>query len=138
MLFLDEPSSGLDAFAAQSLIENIARIVKDRQIACLMTIHQPSWAMFTRVDRVILLAKGAVYYDGPPRGTIPWFQKLPYEVPEGVNPADHFISIAEKDAEILLSSWKSEPPKVEAQPATYEAHRYPGNIGMEFVILLTR
>jgi hypothetical protein len=60
-----------------------------------MTIHQPSWNIFCRLDRVILLARGGVYFDGLPRDTIPWFETLGYTVPEGTNPADYFISIAE-------------------------------------------
>lgn len=60
-----------------------------------MTIHQPSWQIFCQLDRVILLAQGAVFYDGPPRETVPYFAALGYDVPEGTNPADHFISIAE-------------------------------------------
>ena len=95
LLFLDEPTSGLDSFAAALLVDNVSRIVKERNLACFMTVHQPSWAIFTKLDRVILLARGAVYYDGPPRDTIPYFRTLGFEVPEGSNPADYFIGIAE-------------------------------------------
>ena len=102
LLFLDEPTSGLDSFAASLLVDNVSRIVKERNLACLMTVHQPSWAIFCKLDRVILLARGSVYYDGPPRDTVAYFASLGYDVPEGVNPADHFIGIAEnkeRDAE---------------------------------------
>lgn len=114
LLFLDEPTSGLDAFAANLLVRNVSEVVKTRNIACLMTIHQPSWNVFCALDRVILLAKGAVFYDGPPRDTIPWFESLGYTVPEGTNPADHFISIAEnaekneegeRRVQALLDAW---------------------------------
>ena len=94
---LDEPTSGLDAYAASRLTRNLRDIVQKRQLACLMTIHQPSWAIFCALDRVILLAKGGVYYDGPPKATIEYFKGIGYEVPEGVNPADHFVSIAENE-----------------------------------------
>ena len=115
LLFLDEPTSGLDSFAASLLVTNVSRIVKERNLACFMTVHQPSWSIFTTLDRVILLARGAVYYDGPPRDTIEYFSKLGFAVPEGSNPADYFIGIAEnkeRDAEgekrvrMLLDKWR--------------------------------
>jgi ABC-type multidrug transport system ATPase subunit len=102
LLFLDEPTSGLDSFAASLLVDNVSRIVKERNLACFMTVHQPSWAIFCKLDRVILLARGSVYYDGPPRDTIPYFSQRGFDVPEGSNPADYFIGIAEnkeRDAE---------------------------------------
>lgn len=60
-----------------------------------MTIHQPSWALLKLVDRIQLLARGKVYYEGPPSDMLAWFNSIGYEVPEGVNPADHYITIAE-------------------------------------------
>ncbi|ORX40799.1 P-loop containing nucleoside triphosphate hydrolase protein [Kockovaella imperatae] len=115
LFFLDEPTSGLDSFAASRLVTNLREVVQKRNLACLMTIHQPSWDMFCTLDRVILLAKGAIYYDGPPRDTVEYFKGLDYNVPEGVNPADYFISIAEnvdRDEEgkariqKLIDNWK--------------------------------
>jgi hypothetical protein len=114
LLFLDEPTSGLDAYAAESLISNMSLVVRQRNLACVMTIHQPSWSIFTKLDRVMLLARGGIYYDGPPRDAVAWFEGLGYEVPEGMNPADYFISITEnaedsedriKRVEELLNKW---------------------------------
>lgn len=114
LLFLDEPTSGLDAYAAESLILNMSQVVRERDLACVMTIHQPSWSIFTKLDRVMLLARGGVYYDGPPRDAVTWFASLGYDVPEGMNPADYFISITEnagdsedriKRVEELLGKW---------------------------------
>ena len=95
LLVLDEPTSGLDAFAALNLVNNVKQVAKDRDIACIMTVHQPSWSIFCKYDRVMLLARGKIYYHGPPRDTIEYFASIGHTVPEGVNPADHFISIAE-------------------------------------------
>jgi len=162
MLFLDEPTSGLDAYAAMLLVDNVSRITKDRNLATLMTVHQPSWAMFTQLDRVILMAKGGVYYEGPPREAVTWFKGLGYDVPEGVNPADHFISIAEDEGsegskervKHLLDSWTEEKrestssllsrPGVSDKEADgtkakkRSRQRYPTTAAKEFGILLTR
>ena len=162
MLFLDEPTSGLDAYAANLLVNNVSRITKDRQLASLMTIHQPSWAMFTQLDRVILMAKGGVYYEGPPREAVTWFKGLGYEVPEGVNPADHFISIAEDEGsegskervKHLLDSWNEAKKEStsdlmpmpsqdntnvnEGKTKKGSSGQYPTTLVKEFGLLLTR
>ncbi len=115
-LFLDEPTSGLDAFAALSLIENLREVTRTRDLVTLATIHQPSWRIFNLFDRVVLLTRGGVFYDGPPALTVPYFASFGINVPEGVNPADHFIQIAEayeatqaaeERVQLLLSHWKS-------------------------------
>ena len=95
LLLLDEPTSGLDAYAAYSVVENLRNTARSREISCLMTIHQPSWAILKLVDRVQLLAQGKVYYEGPPMDMIAWFSSLGYIVPEGANPADYYITLAE-------------------------------------------
>ena len=163
MLFLDEPTSGLDAYAAMLLVTNVSRITKDRQLASLMTVHQPSWAMFSQLDRVILMAKGGVYYEGPPREAVTWFKGLGFDVPEGVNPADHFISIAEESSEgskervkHLLDSWAEAKgrssrdlmpvyqdqdtgkPAKDAKAKRTWGQQYPTTAVKEFSILLTR
>lgn len=115
MLLLDEPTSGLDSFQALNVVTNLKEIAQQRNLACLMTIHQPSWQIFSKFDSVILLTRGGVFYSGPPEEAVPYFEGLGIPVPEGTNPADHFINIAEnpdrseeseKRVQSLLSSWQ--------------------------------
>lgn len=67
------------------------------------------------LDQVILLAKGSVFYNGPPSAATSYFDTLGYRVPDGTNPADHFISMAEnleateegeRRIQRLIDSWK--------------------------------
>lgn len=118
LLLLDEPTSGLDAFAAVSVIENVRNAARERNLACVMTIHQPSWALLNLFDTVQLLAQGKVYYNGTPEDTIPWFASLGYDVPKGANPADYFITLAEnpgkteegeKRIQDLIAAWATRP-----------------------------
>lgn len=166
MMFMDEPTSGLDAFAAVSLVKTIRNIVRVRKLACLITIHQPSWAIFCQLDRVVLLAPGGVYFDGPPRDTVEWFKSIGYSVPEGANPADYFIEIAEtghdakgrERVEKLIQAWKDRAmPAVISDSAGEESRdsvgvlekehepredglqrRWPTNWWTEFAILYAR
>ncbi|SPO27816.1 related to ATP-binding cassette, sub-family G, member 2 [Ustilago trichophora] len=115
VLLLDEPTSGLDAFAALNLVKNLKEITRERELYTLMTIHQPSWNIFKHFDKVILLTRGQIYYSGPPTAAPAWFSSLGHNPPEGVNPADYYITIAENyektnEAETrvrnLLTSWR--------------------------------
>ncbi|SNX86145.1 related to ATP-binding cassette, sub-family G, member 2 [Melanopsichium pennsylvanicum] len=115
VLLLDEPTSGLDAFAALNLVKNLKEITRERNLYTLMTIHQPSWNIFKHFDKVILLTRGQIYYAGPPTCAPAWFASLGHNPPEGVNPADHYITIAEnyektnaaeKRVRGLLAAWR--------------------------------
>lgn len=115
MLLLDEPTSGLDSFQAVNVVANLKEIAVKRNLACLMTIHQPSWKIFSLFDKVILLTRGGTFYAGPPSEAPAYFDRLGMPTPEGSNPADHFINIAEnldrtdeseKRVMGLLTSWK--------------------------------
>ncbi|CAO1622683.1 unnamed protein product [Sympodiomycopsis kandeliae] len=95
LILLDEPTSGLDAYAAYSAVDNLKRTTRERGLSCLMTIHQPSWSLLGLYDKVQLLARGRVYYEGPPSEMIAWFDSLQLLVPLGANPVDYYITLAE-------------------------------------------
>ncbi len=40
MLFLDEPTTGLDSASAHSVVEYISNLAKQTKVVCIMTIHQ--------------------------------------------------------------------------------------------------
>uniref|UniRef100_V5F118 ABC transporter domain-containing protein n=2 Tax=Kalmanozyma brasiliensis (strain GHG001) TaxID=1365824 RepID=V5F118_KALBG len=129
VLLLDEPTSGLDAFAALNLVKNLKEITRERDLYTLMTIHQPSWNIFKHFDKVILLTRGQIYYSGPPALAPSWFESLGHNVPEGVNPADYYITIAENYEKTnaaeqrvrgLLSSWRQNGDSLTAERAAKE------------------
>ncbi|KAM0754754.1 putative SNQ2-ABC transporter [Meredithblackwellia eburnea MCA 4105] len=63
LLFLDEPSSGLDSQSSWSILQ-LLRKLADHGQAVLATIHQPSSELFQVFDRLLLLKKGGqtVYF----------------------------------------------------------------------------
>lgn len=63
ILFLDEPTTGLDSRAAQVVIRNIRKVAASgRSVVC--TIHQPSTPIFFSFDALLLLQRGGqtVYF----------------------------------------------------------------------------
>ena len=59
ILFLDEPTSGLDSRAA-SVVMRAIRNIADTGRTVLCTIHQPSKALFSKFDSLLLLKKGCL------------------------------------------------------------------------------
>lgn len=94
LLYLDEPTSGLDSVSALSLIKLLARLAR-QGATIITTIHQPSAAAFFSFDRLLVLAKGTVCYDGPISITQPvdFLKSSGYVCPEFHNPADFIMEV---------------------------------------------
>jgi ABC-type multidrug transport system ATPase subunit len=96
LMFLDEPTTGLDsaiALEVMSAIRNLAN--QNRTVVC--TIHQPSADTFALFDTLLLLADGNVVYFGPTREAVPYFSNSPFAfaaLQAGDNPADYIVHIA--------------------------------------------
>ncbi|KIK54550.1 hypothetical protein GYMLUDRAFT_48683 [Collybiopsis luxurians FD-317 M1] len=97
VLFLDEPTTGLDATSAYQLIKMLKSLsFKGRTIIC--TIHQPRHDIFFLFDRITLLSQGSAVYSGPTNESASWFEGLvPGSYSEHLNPADYLIGVAAVD-----------------------------------------
>ncbi|KAH6694186.1 ABC transporter-like protein [Leptodontidium sp. MPI-SDFR-AT-0119] len=96
VLFLDEPTTGLDATSAFQLVRTLKSLArKGRTI--VTTIHQPRseiWGMF---DGLVILTRGSPVFSGKAGDCIPWFKRIGMELPPFVNPAEFLIDIAAID-----------------------------------------
>jgi len=63
VLLLDEPTSSLDLKNQLDILNTIGRVVKEHQIAAVMTMHDLNLA-FRFADRFLFLKKGTVFADG--------------------------------------------------------------------------
>ncbi|KAK0504329.1 P-loop containing nucleoside triphosphate hydrolase protein [Armillaria luteobubalina] len=61
VLFLDEPTTGLDATSAFQLVKTLQSMAKKGR-TIIMTLHQPRSEVFFMLDRVTLLAQGHTLY----------------------------------------------------------------------------
>ncbi|KAL2063924.1 hypothetical protein VTL71DRAFT_4418 [Oculimacula yallundae] len=96
VLFLDEPTTGLDATSAFQLVRTLKSLAKKGR-TIVTTIHQPRseiWGMF---DGLVILTRGSPVYSGRADDCIPWFKKIGMELPAFVNPAEFLVDIAAID-----------------------------------------
>lgn len=75
LLFCDEPTTGLDSAATQSVIKLLKKFASEGNIV-ISSIHQPAAAVFELFDDVLLLASGGrVAYFGPVFQTVEYFRR---------------------------------------------------------------
>lgn len=61
MIFLDEPTTGLDSNTAVTIMF-LLRDLANNGRTVVSVIHQPSTEIFNKFDRLILLCKGNIIY----------------------------------------------------------------------------
>ena len=93
LVFLDEPTSGLDSFNAVLLCQLLKKVANAGS-SVLFTIHQPSSEIFSSFDRLILLNKGRVMYQGSIEDVTSFFSQRGHPNPPNYNPADWIMNVA--------------------------------------------
>ncbi|XP_057486522.1 ABC transporter G family member 7-like isoform X1 [Actinidia eriantha] len=109
VIFADEPTTGLDAFQAEKVMETLRQLAQDGHTV-ICSIHQPRGSVYAKFDDIVLLTEGALVYAGPARDEpLAYFSKFGYRCPDHVNPAEFLadlISVDYSSAEIIYSSRK--------------------------------
>eukprot|EP00741_Cyanophora_paradoxa_P015704 tig00020904_g15161.t1 len=91
VLLLDEPTSGLSSADAYGIVDVVKGMAEaGHTVVC--TIHQPSDAVFSMFDALLLLAAGRAAYFGPAAGAVAHFESLGYPLAgRAVSPAEFLI-----------------------------------------------
>lgn len=116
LLFLDEPTTGLDASSALNVMLAVKKVCKTK--ATMVTIHQPSAEVFSLFDWMLLLQKGGrVVYFGPIDQMNPYFSRNGFgECPMDCNPADFALTCSRKELEeggTAADIWENSNEKIE-------------------------
>lgn len=65
LLLCDEPIASLDPSSAKTIMDTLRRMAEERNIACMVNLHQVDVAM-KYSTRILGLKKGQIVFDGPP------------------------------------------------------------------------
>ena len=97
ILFLDEPSSGLDSATAFHMLYLLRKLAttKNRTIVC--TIHQPHSKIYKLFDKILLLSHGRCVYMGAASNALEHFTILGFPAKAHTNPSDHMLDICSID-----------------------------------------
>ncbi|XP_048362367.1 broad substrate specificity ATP-binding cassette transporter ABCG2-like [Sphaerodactylus townsendi] len=97
VLFLDEPTTGLDSSTAHAVLLLLKRL-SGRGRTIIFSIHQPRYSIFKLFDSLTLLALGKVLYHGPAKNALQYFRSVGYECEPFNNPADFFLDVINGDS----------------------------------------
>lgn len=75
LLFCDEPTTGLDSYSAQTLV-NIMKVMASEGKTIVCTIHQPSSELFDVFHQLILLSEGRIAFMGDPNSALEFFERF--------------------------------------------------------------
>ncbi|XP_059374085.1 broad substrate specificity ATP-binding cassette transporter ABCG2-like isoform X1 [Carassius carassius] len=92
LLFLDEPTTGLDANTANSIMGLLQKLSKKGKTV-IFSIHQPRYSIFSQFDHLTLMNKGEIIYAGAANKAITYFENLGYKCEPFNNPADFFLDV---------------------------------------------
>jgi ATP-binding cassette subfamily G (WHITE) protein 2 len=97
LIYADEPTTGLDSFAAISVVNTLLGLARRSGRTVIFTIHQPSSEIWDLLDSVLLLGRGRTIYYGPASQAVPHFSELGLPPPPYENPADHLLRAVHVD-----------------------------------------
>ena len=65
ILLLDEPTTGLDSFSANEIVNCLTKVANENGRTIIMSLHQPRYAIFKKLDNLTLLTvDGRLAYHG--------------------------------------------------------------------------
>eukprot|EP00002_Diphylleia_rotans_P026240 TRINITY_DN521_c0_g2_i4.p1 TRINITY_DN521_c0_g2~~TRINITY_DN521_c0_g2_i4.p1 ORF type:complete len:1184 (-),score=287.33 TRINITY_DN521_c0_g2_i4:1637-5140(-) len=111
ILFLDEPSTGLDSAAAYDVIK-ATRNLADSGVGVICALLQAGVELFGLFDTLLLLSHGEVTYFGPSKGALGYFSGLGLRCPPLKNPAEFLQELTDRPVKYLDKTAGAERPKI--------------------------
>ncbi|XP_072766083.1 protein brown isoform X2 [Anoplolepis gracilipes] len=74
IFFLDEPTTGLDTFAATCVVQSL-KVIASKGTIIFCTIHQPGMTIYNMFSHVLLMADGRSIYSGTLKNVTDFFQR---------------------------------------------------------------
>jgi len=97
ILFLDEPTSGVDSASAMRMMTFLKNIAAEINIAVACTIHQPPASVFADFDNTMILSMGRVAYFGKAHLLGEYLGTIGYPPGAETNVAEYVLDLVNKD-----------------------------------------
>ncbi|XP_073957806.1 protein scarlet-like [Choristoneura fumiferana] len=92
ILFCDEPTTGLDSWAANAVVSRLRRLaVGGKLVIC--SVHQPASGTFELFHQLVLLAGGRTAFHGTIEQADHFFASLNFKCPLGFNAAEYYVTL---------------------------------------------
>jgi ABC-type multidrug transport system ATPase subunit len=123
VLFLDEPTSGIDSASAVMIMSTLKKIAEARSIIIVCTIHQPPASVFAGFDNCMVLSMGRVAYFGKADSMGAYFASVGNTPPPDTNIAEFVLDLVNTDftpeegVHTLLDKWSERGGKPYNGPA---------------------
>nr|KAF6498719.1 hypothetical protein HJG59_000069 [Molossus molossus] len=101
ILFLDEPTTGLDSSSANAVLSLLKRMSKEGR-TIIFSIHQPRYSIFKLFDSLTLLASGRLMFHGPAQEALKYFASAGHHCEPYNNPADFFLDVINGDSSAMI------------------------------------
>lgn len=109
ILFLDEPTTGLDAAAAIEVVQHL-RHIADAGVPVICSLLQPSQDIFDMFDSILVLNDREMTYFGPMSEVLDYYEETAgYRCPTGKNVAEFLLEIHTEKAQVYKISEASAP-----------------------------
>lgn len=105
LILLDEPTSGLDSHKARKVILLLRKLASKGKTV-IFTIHQPSYLIYSELDRLLVLNSGKTIYQGKAANVHSYLTSIGLKVPINRTISDYFmmeISMYKKEMERYTS-----------------------------------
>jgi len=96
IVLLDQPTQGMDIFDTFFLVEYLRQWAARGRIV-ILTMHPPTYEIFTMISKVVLLSCGRLMYFGKRREMLPYFAFIEYPCPAYKNPSDYYLDLVTLD-----------------------------------------
>ncbi|CAN0331964.1 unnamed protein product, partial [Hapterophycus canaliculatus] len=96
IIFCDEPTTGLDSFQAERVMETLRQLAEDGHTV-ICSIHQPRSSIYAMFDDVLLLSEGRIMFQGPAGRVADFFRAKGHKMPANTNPGDFAVDVVSVD-----------------------------------------
>ncbi|KAM5159706.1 broad substrate specificity ATP-binding cassette transporter ABCG2-like [Callospermophilus lateralis] len=107
ILFLDEPTTGLDSSTANAIFL-LLKNISEQGRTIIFSFHQPQNSIFKLFDSLTLLASGKLMYHGPAQKALEYFESAGYHCELLNNPSDFFVDVINGDSPASVTAMQEE------------------------------